>query len=143
MQFTPWNPNPKAIQRVNDPLPVPTQCRHCCGHVKIAHHTEVFGKTRHNDKWPWFYVCWSCDARVGMHPDTNIPLGYLADEPTRRARRDGKEEFEEMRKRGNFERTEAYRWLAWRLGISFRKCHFGWFDTDMCNKAANICRGFK
>ncbi|MDE9443926.1 DUF3268 family zinc-finger domain-containing protein, partial [Xenorhabdus bovienii] len=64
MQFTPWNPNPRAIQRVNDPLPIPTQCRHCCGHVTIAHHTEVFGEVR--GRWPWLYVCWSCDARVGM-----------------------------------------------------------------------------
>ncbi|MDE9440044.1 DUF3268 family zinc-finger domain-containing protein, partial [Xenorhabdus bovienii] len=106
-----------------------------------AHHTEVFGEVR--GRWPWLYVCWSCDARVGMHPETNIPLGYLADEQTRRARRDGKEKFEEMRAFRNWERTDAYRWLAWQLGISFNKCHFGWFDTDMCNKAANICRGFK
>ncbi|WP_258087493.1 DUF3268 family zinc-finger domain-containing protein, partial [Xenorhabdus bovienii] len=123
------------------PLPVPTQCRHCRSHVKIAHHTEVFGEIRGH--WPWLYICWSCDARVGMHPDTNIPLGTLADMPTRRARQSGKEKFEQMRTFRNWERTDAYRWLAWQLGISFNRCHFGWFDTDMCNKAANICREFK
>ncbi|MDE9537292.1 DUF3268 family zinc-finger domain-containing protein, partial [Xenorhabdus bovienii] len=34
-------------------------------------------------------------------------------------------------------------WLAWQLGISSNKCHFGWFDTKMCQRATNICRGFK
>ncbi|AOM40538.1 zinc-finger-containing protein [Xenorhabdus hominickii] len=141
MQFTPWNPNPKAVQRVNDPLPIPTQCQCCRNHVTIAHHTEVFGEIR--SRWPWLYVCWSCDARVGMHPETNIPLGYLADKPTREARRKGKQVFDRMRAFRNWERTDAYRWLAWQLGISFNRCHFGWFDTDMCEKAEHICREFK
>ncbi|WP_244182573.1 zinc-finger-containing protein, partial [Xenorhabdus beddingii] len=59
------------------------------------------------------------------------------------ARRDGKQEFEEMRHKRNLERTDAYQWLAWRLGISFSRCHFGWFEADMCERAANICRRFK
>ncbi|MBI6550691.1 zinc-finger-containing protein, partial [Xenorhabdus lircayensis] len=83
MQYTPCNPNPKAIQRVNDPLTIPTKCRYCCGHVTIAHHTEVFRRILNNSRWPWLYVCNSCDARVGMHPGTDIPLGTLADRPTR------------------------------------------------------------
>ncbi|WP_086114089.1 zinc-finger-containing protein, partial [Xenorhabdus beddingii] len=115
MQYTPWHPSKYAIQRVNDPLPIPTKCRYCCNPVEIAHHTEVFGRIL-SDRWPWLYVCWSCDARVGMHPKTNIPLGTLADYSTRIARRDGKQEFEEMRHKRNLERTDAYQWLAWRLG---------------------------
>ncbi|MBD2816832.1 hypothetical protein ID850_19385, partial [Xenorhabdus sp. Flor] len=137
----PWNPNPKAIQRVNDQLPIPTQCHYCRGLVTIAHHEEVFGHIQNNNKWPWLYLCTSCGARVGMHPYTDIPLGYLADKPTRIARRDSKEKFERMRAFRNWERTEAYRWLAWQLGISINKCHFGWFDAEMCEKAKNICRG--
>ncbi|QTL40559.1 zinc-finger-containing protein [Xenorhabdus budapestensis] len=143
MQYTPWNPNPKAIQRVNDQLPIPTKCHYCHGLVTIAHHEEVFGRIHNNNKWPWLYLCASCGARVGMHPYTDIPLGYLADKQTRIARKDSKEKFERMRQIINWERADAYRWLAWQLGISFNKCHFGWFDTEMCEKAANICRGFK
>ncbi|MEQ1964379.1 zinc-finger-containing protein [Xenorhabdus khoisanae] len=142
MQFTPWNPNPRAINRVNDPFPTPTKCRYCCNDVTIAHHTEVFGRIL-NSKWPWLYLCTSCGARVGMHPETNIPLGTLADYPTRLARMSGKREFEEMRRERDLARPDAYRWLARRLGIQFRQCHFGWFDTDMCEKAANICRRFR
>ncbi|MCP9270307.1 DUF3268 family zinc-finger domain-containing protein [Xenorhabdus sp. XENO-1] len=47
-----------------------------------------------------------------------------------------------MRQR-NLERTEAYRWLANQLEISFNECHFGWFDTDMCQRATDICRGVR
>ncbi|CDH33258.1 zinc-finger-containing protein [Xenorhabdus bovienii] len=141
--YTPWNPNPRAIRRVIDPSPIPTKCRYCCNHVKIAHHEEVFGRILNNSRWPWFYVCTSCEARVGMHPGTDIPLGQLADCRTRFARRNSKQHFEAMRNALNMERTDAYRWLAWRLGISSAKCHFGWFDADMCERAKNVCMRFK
>ncbi|WP_045958292.1 zinc-finger-containing protein [Xenorhabdus poinarii] len=141
--YTPWNPNPRAIRRVNDPSPIPTQCRYCCNHVKIAHHKEVFGRILNNSRWPWFYLCASCEARVGMHPGTNIPLGTLADRPTRIARANSKLSFERMRMQRDWERADAYRWLARRLGISFNKCHFGWFDAEMCERAKNMCTRFK
>ncbi|MBD2798375.1 hypothetical protein ID856_18005 [Xenorhabdus sp. 18] len=139
--YTPENPNPRSIQRVNDPLPIPTHCHYCCGHVITAHHINVFGRVL--GKWPWLYLCTSCGARVGMHPGTDIPLGTLADKPTRIARASSKLTFERMREYRELERTDAYRWLARKLGISFRRCHFGWFDADMCERAKNFCMRFE
>ncbi|CDG21018.1 conserved protein of unknown function [Xenorhabdus poinarii G6] len=78
-----------------------------------------------------------------MHPGTNIPLGTLADRPTRIARANSKLSFERMRMQRDWERADAYRWLARRLGISFNKCHFGWFDAEMCERAKNMCTRFK
>ncbi|RKS59505.1 MULTISPECIES: zinc-finger-containing protein [Photorhabdus] len=136
-QKTPWNPCQKAIQRVKDPLPIPTECHYCNGDVTIAHHENVFGKAY--SKWPWLYICTECRAYVGMHPFTDIPLGTLADKATRNARMSGHRHFEEMRDKIGFERTDAYKFLAKRLGINFRKCHFGWFDIDTCYRAKEIC----
>ncbi|MBD2811879.1 hypothetical protein ID853_13520 [Xenorhabdus sp. Vera] len=141
--YTPENPNPRAIQRVNDPFPIPTHCRYCGRHVMIAHHLDVFKRIHDNSRWPWLYHCWSCGARVGIHPGTDIPLGTLADKPTRIARISGHQYFENMREYRELERTDAYRWLAWRLGISSAKCHFGWFDAEMCERAKNVCMRFK
>ncbi|WP_374051037.1 zinc-finger-containing protein [Xenorhabdus taiwanensis] len=142
MQFTPWNPNPRAIQRVNDPYPIPTHCRYCGRHVMIEHHLNVF-KRIHDSRWPWLYHCWTCGARVSIHPGTDIPMGSLADKKTRRARASAHRYFDDVVRNRNLERTEAYQWLASQLEISPSQCHFGWFDTDMCERAANICREFK
>ncbi|MBD2786342.1 hypothetical protein ID858_10310 [Xenorhabdus sp. DI] len=140
---TPWNPNPRSIQKVNDPFPIPTHCRYCGRHVMIAHHLDVFKRIHDNSRWPWLYHCWSCGARVSIHPGTDIPMGTLADRPTRIARISGHRHFENMREYRELERTDAYRWLARKLGISFRRCHFGWFDADMCERAKSFCMRFK
>ncbi|MCT8350073.1 DUF3268 family zinc-finger domain-containing protein [Photorhabdus temperata] len=137
MEKTPWNPSIKAIQRVKDPLPMPVNCHYCNGDVIIASHKEVFGKNY--SKWPWLYICTECRAYVGMHPYTDIPLGYLADKATRNARLSSKRYFEEIWQSGKLTRTDAYRWLARKLGINKCECHFGWFDIDTCHRAKEIC----
>ncbi|TDB41635.1 zinc-finger-containing protein [Photorhabdus luminescens] len=138
---TPLNPSRKAIQRVKDPLPIPTECRYCYADVTIIHHEKIFGKAY--SKWPWLYICTSCGAYVGMHPYTDIPLGTLADKATRNARLSSKRYFEQIWQSGKLTRTEAYRWLAGKLRINTHQCHFAWFDADMCERAKNICMEFK
>lgn len=135
---TPWNPSKSATSRVKNPLPIPDGCHYCDGAVVVAHHNDVYGTAY--GSWPWVYLCRRCFAYVGMHPFTNIPLGTLADQPTRRARKVCKEPFERLFKSGRFTRTEAYEALAKKLNISINKCHFGWFDIDMCHKAKQASR---
>ncbi|MDC9607411.1 zinc-finger-containing protein, partial [Xenorhabdus griffiniae] len=96
----------------------------------IEHHLNVF-KRIHDNRWPWLYHCWTCGARVSMHQGTDIPMGSLADKPTRIARLSAHQHFDYVREKWNWARTEAYHWLAKQLDISPSKCHFGWFDTDM------------
>ncbi|MDC9599010.1 zinc-finger-containing protein, partial [Xenorhabdus anantnagensis] len=132
---------PRAVQRVNDPYPIPTHCRYCGRHVMIEHHLNVF-KRIHDNRWPWLYHCWTCGARVSIHPETDIPMGSLADKPTRIARLSAHQHFDYVREKWNWARTDAYRWLAKQLEISPSQCHFGWFDTEMCQRATNICRRF-
>lgn len=138
---TPHNPSIKATKRVKNPLPAPTKCPHChnqetgepFGSISIVENKEIYG--RNYGEWPWVYMCDQCSAYVGMHPFTNIPLGTLADAPTRQARKECKEPFERIHKSGKMSRGDAYKALADKLGISAGECHFGWFDVDMCRKA--------
>lgn len=134
---TPANPSHKAIARVKNPLPVPTECRFCRSSVQIATHQEVYG--RDYSDWPYMYLCENCGACVGMHPFTNIPLGTLADRATREARKHCKKPFEAIWRNGQMSRTEAYTWLAGELGIPVDECHFGWFDISQCEQAQQIC----
>lgn len=132
--WTPFNPDPKAVARVLEPLPVPDSCP-CCGskHVRVAHHDEIYGKAYGN--WPWLYLCVKCRAYVGMHPFTGIPLGFLADQETRDARKECKPAFEQLWQSGKLTRSQAYNELADALGLERGKAHFGWFDVDQCRKA--------
>lgn len=130
---TPMNPSRKALKRVRNPLPAPTTCPHCSADVRIATHQEIYG--RDYGEWPWVYLCTGCSAYVGMHPFTNIPLGTLATEEIRNARKRCKIPFERLYKSGGMSRTEAYAALAVALNIPAAECHFGWFDIEMCKRA--------
>lgn len=137
---TPWNPSRKATARVRDPFPVPEQCQYCLDVVEIQHHDKIYGKAY--GEWPWMYVCVRCGARVGMHPFTAIPLGTLADEETRNARKLCKPSFERLWMEAGFERTGAYAWLASELGITTEQCHFGLFDISTCERAKAACDSY-
>lgn len=130
---TPWNPSKRATARVKNPLPAPTECPHCCGEVKVAHHDEIYGKAY--GEWPWAYLCTGCRAYVGMHPFTNIPLGTLADAPLRKARKECKQPFEMLWQSKKMTRDEAYEGLAYHMGLSVEECHFGWFGIEQCHRA--------
>lgn len=139
---TPWNPSRRAMARVTGPVkPAPTTCHYCEGVVSIVPNSEIYG--REYGDWPWAYLCEKCRAYVGMHPFTNIPLGTLADAPTREMRKLVKEFFNprwERAKDRRKARTEAYSWLAEQLGIPIAECHIGWFDTSVCKKAITILK---
>lgn len=132
-QKTPWNPSRKALKRVGPSLPIPRSCPFCQSKVKISTHKEVYGKD-YGD-WPWVYRCEHCDAQVGMHPFTNLPLGTLADKELRNARKRCKAPFESLWRNQQMSRSEAYSALAEHLKISVSACHFGWFDAEQCEEA--------
>lgn len=136
-QKDPWNPSRRAIERVKNRLPAPTECPYCAGAVKIVSNAEIYsGKTY--GEWPWAYLCKGCGAYVGMHPYTDIPLGSLADADLRKARKLAKQPFETWRRTRGIERGEAYALLAKGMGIPVGECHFGWFDKERCEKAEAV-----
>lgn len=102
--------------------------------MRVLSHEDVYGRAY--DDWPWVFACTQCMARVSMHPFTDIPVGTLADEELREVRKRCKAPFEAIFRDGRMSRTQAYQALAKRLGISVDECHFGWFDAEMCVRAA-------
>lgn len=132
-ELSPWNPSLHAVRRVKDALPAPKSCTFCKGEVAIVHHNDIFGRACGD--WPWVYACQSCDARVGMHPQTNIPLGTLADHELREVRKRAKAPFQLLHESGLMSRREAYQALADELSIPVNTCHFGWFNLKQCELA--------
>lgn len=133
--WTPDNPNPDAVRRVLNPLPIPTKCYLCGGeHITLEKNSVVYNGKEYGD-WPYIYLCNDCRSYVGLHPETNIPLGTLADEETRQARKLCKDPFEALWRGGKWHRNEAYQKLADFFGIPKEECHFAWFTTEMCYEA--------
>lgn len=88
------------------------------------------------------YVCIACDARVGCHPGTKIPLGTLANKELRDMRAEAHFFFdalwlEEAERTGLSKRTARTNWytiLSSILEVPIDDCHMGFFDTTQCNQ---------
>lgn len=137
---SPWNPSTRASARVKDPLPVPETCPHCAGGVELVNNAAIYGRSY--GEWPWVYHCTRCDAYVGLHPFTSIPLGTLATKPIREARKQAKAAFNPLWRsgKGSISRSGAYAWLAGELGMPPNQCHIGWFGVEQCQAVVEACR---
>jgi hypothetical protein len=85
-----------------------------------------------------FFRCRPCQAYVGTHRATGLPLGTLANLETRRARRDCHAVFDPMWKLGYVSRGHAYRLLAERLGMTSAQCHISHWQADECRRALPV-----
>ncbi|OQX08426.1 MAG: hypothetical protein BWK73_25495 [Thiothrix lacustris] len=134
---TPYHPSKRARSRVKDQLPVPKTCN-CCGSTSVsARKNSVVYRGKEYGAYPWIYLCEDCRAYVGIHRDTDIPLGTLADSRMRAARKRVKPPFEQLfdSDAAKLSRAQAYAVLAEEMGIPASQCHFGMFTVDQCNQA--------
>ena len=81
------------------------------------------------------YACLVCKASVGTHPDGVTPLGRLADRELKALKSRARALFDPLWQGGRTTRKRAYRWLAKKLSIGERDCHFGHFDKPMLKAA--------
>jgi hypothetical protein len=95
----------------------------------LVYHGKLFGA------YPFIYLCNDCESYVGIHPNTNTPLGTLATAEMRAARKRVKTKFIDWYELKGWNRGKAYSKLAKALNIDGSECHFGWFDVDACNDA--------
>lgn len=130
----------RALARVRDRIEPPSACHCCGGPVKLTNNRDVYNGHSFGD-WPYVYRCTQCQAYVGLHPDTDLPLGVMADRATIKARKDAKGVFQALvRERFADRRNEAYAWLARALGISPSICHFAMFTEQQAERAGAVCQ---
>lgn len=128
----------RALARVKDWIAPPECCPYCTGKVKLVDNSEIYRGRSYGD-WPYAYWCKPCDAMVGLHPDTDLPLGTMADKELRDARKESKALFLRVMSVESMSRSKAYEWLSKKMQIPKSECHFGHFDEDRCSMAFNIC----
>lgn len=128
-----------AVRRVKNVLPRPEKCRYCAGPIELVNNATIYGRSY--GVWPYAYLCQACDAYVGLHPHTDIPLGTLANRELREARKKNKRYFLALIDDGEFpDRKVAYAWLATQLKLPVEACHWGWFEQELCERAGAICK---
>lgn len=127
----------RALRRCKDAMPPPKSCPYCQGAVELVNNSEIYG--REFGDWPYVYRCAPCDAHVGLHPLTDLPLGTMANRLLRAARKVNKVYFVQLINKRRWGRSEAYVWLATALQIDPAECHWGMFDWETADKAGDLC----
>lgn len=146
-KITPPSPLPyvsrRALRMVKDPAPKPVICPYCGSTVRLVNNEDIYGKPY--GEWPYAYYCNDdnnifCDAYVGVHKNTDIPLGCLANGELRSFRKSAKTAFFHVIEVKKWTRNHAYRWLAEKMSIPKEECHFGMFDIERCRIAEELCK---
>jgi len=121
--------------------PIPTKCIYCGADVIFTSNAAVYGSEYGNGKC---YKCTRCDAFVGVHTKTDIPLGILANKELRELKKQCHALFDPVwKEQNNMQRGQAYRILAKKLDIPVEQCHFGWFGKETLEKCVKIMNAEK
>lgn len=112
-------------------------CDYCGRPAKYVDSKTVYGRS-----YGMLYLCECCNAYVGVHKGTNVPLGRLANAELRHWKRTAHAFFDPFWKVGQFkhQRNAAYRWLSEQMGLPQEKTHIGMFDVDQCKQVIDICQ---
>lgn len=118
------------------------KCPYCGAEVSLKDAQFIY-HTNKSKNWGKVWVCDNypnCDAYVGCHPGTTIPLGRLANARLRTLKAEAHKQFDPLWKSGLMSRRSAYKWLSDMLDIPVEDCHIGMFDVSMCQKVIHLCR---
>lgn len=119
-------------------------CPYCHSKAFLRPASAVYGKKNDNPAAK-VYVCArfpACDSYVAAFPDSNRPMGTLADKTLRRKRCQAHRAFDRLWKSGLMTRQEAYRLMQLHFGIPSEDAHIAKFDTDRCDRLIRFCRQF-
>ncbi len=95
------------------------------------------------------YLCRPCHAWVGVHKNTNKPLGRLANKELRYWKKRAHFFFDQLWQKAIAQgrtkrqaRLDAYTWLSEELRIDFDHCHIGMFSILDCKKVEVVCKPY-
>lgn len=114
-------------------------CPYCGKRAEYVDSAEVY----RGRSYGMIYLCRPCDAYVGTHKGTDVPLGRLANKELRRWKNRAHAAFDPLWQSKRFTRRGAYRWLSEQLGIPREEAHIGMFDIDMCRRVLEVINDMK
>jgi hypothetical protein len=108
-------------------------CPYCGRTAEYVDSKVVYGRS-----YGMIYLCRPCNAYVGVHKGTDVPLGRIADSALRKWKNAAHAAFDPLWQSGKYTRHGAYAWLSKQLGISRKKTHIGKFDIDLCKRTVEL-----
>lgn len=139
--------DPELLFSPSSDMPDQPTCPYCVQPAVLTTGKVIYPKRSdlHNKS---FWHCAPCDAWVGCHPpktpmtngqgDGTVPLGTLANDELRRARRDAHNAFDRIWRYEEVHRNSAYAWLAGRLNIRINACHIALLDVAQCKRVVEV-----
>ena len=113
------------------------KCDYCQGAARLVNGSAIYPH-RPDLMDKKFWQCAPCKAYVGCHPDSMIPLGRLANAELRREKQKVHALFDPLWKSRHMKRSDAYAYLAKKLGMAQQNCHVGMFDVETCRTAVAV-----
>lgn len=116
------------------------KCPYCGRRAILREASYVHGKHA-RDKF--LYVCSGypeCDSYVGVHNDTLLPKGSLANSELRHKRIETHRLFDAIWKNGILSRKDAYRWMQDTFCLSNAQAHIGLFSDYRCDCLMAECQ---
>lgn len=111
-------------------------CPYCDELVDYIDSCEYYSNGR---SYGMMYICWPCDATVGVHEGTDNPKGTLAKKELREMRKQVHALFDSLwRGDRKNKRGKAYRWLSEEMGLPIEQTHIGEFREAECRKAIKV-----
>ena len=109
------------------------KCPYCNKEAEWVDNKKVYGK-----RYGKSYMCWwckPCDAYVGCHCNTKIPLGTMANVELREWRIKAHNRIDPFWKNGDLTRKEVYQFLKEHFN---KEIHIGETDIETCKRIVNI-----
>ena len=117
------------------------RCPYCGANAKLRPASVVYGEMT-LDNHAYVYVCDrypACDAYVGAHAESKLPMGTLANGDLRNKRIRAHRAFDQLWKSGRMTKKEAYRWLQMQFGLPREQAHIAMFGEYMCERVIREC----
>ena len=116
------------------------KCPYCGAHAALRSAEVVHGKRAQAGEKLWICSRYpACDSYVGVHKNSNEPLGTLANKALRRKRIDAHRVFNQLSDSGMMNRGQSYKWLQAKFALSYRQAHIGKFSEYMCDEVIAAC----
>lgn len=111
-------------------------CPFCDKEALFVPNEQVYRGKRYGESY-MMYVCFPCDARVGVHHnDPARPLGTMATKELRDWRRKAHGHIDLLWRSGEMKRKHVYAALARLLGL--KAIHIGESDIETCRRILDI-----
>ena len=111
------------------------KCDYCGKEAEWVDNKEIYGR-RYGDSWMMWW-CKDCDAYVGCHNNSRVPLGRMANKELREIKKRVKNIWIKAMKEP-MGIGQAYAKLAEMMGIDRKLCHFGYFGKEECLQAEKL-----